>query len=854
VTPDRWQQVKAVLNGALELVGAERSAFLAATCLGDDELLQEVDSLLVSEDEIDDFIKTPVFRIHPEDAESFTVGERLGAYQVVRELGRGGMGSVYLAERADEEFEQRVALKLVRRGMDTDEILRRFRSERQILAHLDHPNIAKLFDGGTTEDGRPYFVMEHVEGRPIDEYCDDRKLTTRERLELFRSVCSAVHFAHQNLIVHRDLKPGNILVTDGGIPKLLDFGIAKLLDSDQETFTRADVRPMTPEYASPEQVRGEAITTASDVYSLGVLLYVLLTGHSPYRPVTQDPQSLAKAICETDPLRPSSVIGKTGERKRSDGSVAELTPESVSKVRDGEEHTLRRHLTGDLDNIVLMAMQKDPQRRYASVDQLANDIARHLQGLPVIARKDTLRYRAEKFVGRHKVGVSLAAAVLLLIVGFSVTVTLFWQQAVRERQKAVREQKKAEEVSKFLENVFVSSNPREARGEEITARELLEGGVKKINEDLADQPELRAQLMETLGRVYRSIGLSEEARRLLEESLGIYRKTLEDDDLRIAYNLHNLANVLRDLGEEAAAEPLIREALKIQRKHGDTENFEYAAGLTSLGAYLEEQGKLAEAEALYKESLDLKKTLPDINQNEIATSLNNLGKVTQARGDYAAAERYYQEALAIRRKLAEGRPDPDIAITLNNIASLREEENDFAGAEAFYRETLEMRRRLYKSGPKVALVIANIGHLRQAQDDAPEAEKLYREALATAGESLGPDHPNRAIFLRNIAFALLTQGKVDEAEATIREALAIFRKKQPDSWRTADAESVLGSCLAAQRRFQEAEPLLVRSYTALKQDEGDGAKQASVARQRIIDLYTAWGRPDRAAAYQTAAP
>jgi len=245
VTPDRWQQVKAVLEDALEQEGAARTAFLAEACQGDDELRQEVESLLASEAEIGDFIETPVFRIHPQEEAPLALGQRIGAYRVVRELGRGGMGSVYLAERADEEFEQRVAIKVVRRGMDTEEILRRFRSERQILAHLDHPNIAKLFDGGTTEDGRPYFVMEFVEGWPIDEYCDERKLTTRDRLELFRSVCSAVHFAHQNLIVHRDLKPGNILVTDGGVPKLLDFGIAKLLDPDQEAFalTRADVRP-----------------------------------------------------------------------------------------------------------------------------------------------------------------------------------------------------------------------------------------------------------------------------------------------------------------------------------------------------------------------------------------------------------------------------------------------------------------------------------------------------------------------------------------------------------------------------------------------------------------------------------
>ena len=439
MTSERWQKIKAVLEDALEREAPERTAFLDAACQGDDELRGEVEALLASEAEAGDFIETPIFRLRLSDTAPLAEGQRVGAYRIVREIGRGGMGSVYLAERADEAYRQKVALKVLRRGMDTDEIVRRFRSERQILANLKHENIAMLLDGGAVEDGRPFLVMEHVEGRPLDEYCDARKLSTRERLELFRKVCSAVHLAHQNLVVHRDLKPGNILVTADGVPKLLDFGIAKIVDPDQQsTLTRADLRPMTPEYASPEQVRGDAITTASDIYSLGVLLYHLLTGHSPYRPATRDPMSLAKAICETEPPRPSSVINKIEEVKRPDGSARQVTPESVSQVRDGDAGALRRHLAGDLDTIVLKAMQKDPQRRYASVDQLSNDIARHLDGLPVIAQKDTLRYRMGKFVGRHKVGVSLAAVLALLIVGAGITVTLLWQRAVREQARAER--------------------------------------------------------------------------------------------------------------------------------------------------------------------------------------------------------------------------------------------------------------------------------------------------------------------------------------------------------------------------------------------------------------------------------
>jgi serine/threonine protein kinase/Tfp pilus assembly protein PilF len=848
VTPERWQQIKVVLEGALDREEAERTAFLDAACEGDDELRREVESLVASEPELGDFIETPVFRIRPEEDVPLAAGQRIGAYRVVRELGRGGMGSVYLAERADEEFEQRVALKLVRRGMDTDEIVRRFRSERQILAHLDHPNIAKLFDGGTTEDGRPYFLMEYVEGQPIDEYCDERKLPTRERLELFRQVCSAVHFAHQNLIVHRDLKPGNILVTAGGVPKLLDFGIAKLLDPEQALFalTRVDLRLMTPEYASPEQVRGETITTASDIYSLGVLLYVLLTGHRPYPRATQDPQSLARAICETEPLRPSSAVGRVAEVRRPDGTVVELKPESISRVRDGEERLLRRRLAGDLDNIVLMAMRKDPQRRYASVAQLSNDIDRHLQGLPVVARKDTLGYRTRKFVGRHKLGVAAAATVLLLIVGSSITVTVLWQRAVREQQRA-------QAVLGFLEDLFSIPDPSQSRGETVTAKYMLDRGVEKIDSSLEKQPELRADLMSTMGRAYRGLGLNSFAKKLLEKSLELHQQALERDDPLVTNDLHNLASVLREMGSETEAEHLVREALRLQRQRGGTRNIDYAGGLNNLGAVLEAKGELDQAEVLYKKSLAIKRKLPHVNEQDIATSLNNLGRIYEAKGNYAAAEPNYKESLAIRLKLSQGSPSPELAIGLSNFASFLENKNDLAGAEAAYRQVLDMRRKLYPAThPKLAVSLNNLGNVFQAEEKIVDAERCYREALSIADAAPGLDPKIRAIFLRNLASVLVVEGKAAEAEARAREALSVFRAKQPPTyWRIADTESVLGSCLTALGHFEEAEKLLLASYPALENDKGDGAKHAAEARQRIVELYTKWGRPERVAAFQT---
>ncbi|MBW8877621.1 MAG: serine/threonine protein kinase [Acidobacteria bacterium] len=809
MTAERWGQVKAVLDGALETGPDERAAFVATACGGDSELRAEVESLLTYETESEGFIEEPLFGRFTGRSQGLEAGQRVGPYRVVREIGRGGMGAVYLAVRADEEFDRRVALKLVGLG-SAAEIVRRFRAERQILAHLDHPNIAKLLDGGTAEDGRPYFVMEYVEGRPIDEHAG--KLPLRERLALFREVCAAVHFAHQNLVVHRDLKPANVLVTGDGVPKLLDFGIAKLLDPGRTDpgLSELGLRPMTLQYASPEQMRGEPITTASDVYSLGVLLHVLLTGRSPYA-ATDDRQALERAIAQGERVRPSQAVAKREEARR---------------------------LAGDLDILVLRAMDPEPGRRYASAEQLAADVQRYLDGLPILARKDTPGYRLSKFVHRHKAGVATATAGLLLILGFSVTVTLLWKKAERERDRA-------EAVSGFLEHLFTVPDPSSSRGKTITAREVLDRGRQQIAGELQTAPETRAALLQTMGRVYRSLGLLEPARSLLEESLLIRRRTPGQDPLDVAATELNLALTLQDMKKGAEAEPLIREALETYRRRGATATPEYAAGLNNLGGLLAARGEHAGAEALFRETLSLKRKIPG-GDIEVAQAYNNLGDVLYARGDSVAAEPYLRKGLAMRRKLLGGEPHPDVATSLNNLASLLEAKGERAEAEKLYREVLAMRRKLYDNrGQKVAQSLSNLAFVLLAEDRPAEAEPFAREALSITP----PDHPNRAVFLRHLAAALAAQGKGREAEPLAREALAIFRAESNSRWRASDAESVLGSCLAAQGRYAEAEPLLLGSYPILKADP-EGARYAPAALQRIVGLYTAWGRPERAAAWR----
>jgi len=443
MTPEQWAQVKEGFHAATELPPAERAAFVRQHCNGDAEMLRELQLLLESHDEAEHFIEQPALASASEIFSTETgsrVGQSIGHYRVVREIGRGGMGVVLLAVRDDDQFKKHVAIKLLRRGMDTEDILRRFRNERQILASLEHPHIARLIDGGMTEDGLPYFVLEYVEGEPLDKYCDEHRLTTPDRLQIFSKVCAAVQYAHQNLIVHRDLKPSNILVTSAGEPKLLDFGIAKLLNPELTTYTISPTatmaRLMTPDYASPEQIRGRTITTASDVYSLGVVLYRLLTGHAPYHFVDSSPQEIERLVCDTAPEKPSTAVSRVEELTTGKG-VTRISPESVSKARQEQPDALRRRLRGDLDNIVLRALRKEPERRYSSAAQLSDDIHRYLDGLPVTARPNTFGYRASKFVARNQVGVAAAAVVVLAVVAG--LVGMAWQaRGARARPGAAR--------------------------------------------------------------------------------------------------------------------------------------------------------------------------------------------------------------------------------------------------------------------------------------------------------------------------------------------------------------------------------------------------------------------------------
>lgn len=888
MNPDLWRRAQPLFEEGRGLAPEAWDGFLTERCGDNEDLRREVRALLEG-----DRLAPEGFLLReqgPPGSESLA-GRSLGQYRLVRHLGTGGMGEVYLAERADAEIHKRVAVKVLRPALVSPDMARRFRTERQILASLEHASIARFLDAGTTDDGMLFLVMEYAEGQPIDAYCDSHRLSTDERLDLFSKVCDAVHFAHQNLVVHRDLKPANILITAEGSPKLLDFGIAKLLNPEL-SGTAATVfgRPMTPEYASPEQVRGEPVTIASDVYSLGVLLYHLLTGHLPYRITGSSPVEIERVICETEPERLSTAVLQREEVPREDGTTAVLTPESVSQTRDGDPARLRRRLAGDLDGIVLMALRKEPQRRYASVEQLAADIRRHRAGFPVLASGDSLAYRSRKFLRRHRLGVAFAGAIAVLVLGFGIAMGALAARLAAENRRAEVERGRAEEVTSFLTGIFEVSDPSQATGETVTAREVLDAGARKLTRELEGQPAVQAELMRTVGTIYRRLGLYDRASAMLEAALERRRRLFGEPHEKLAQSLNDLAILKEDQGDYPTAERLYRQALEMRRQLFGPRHLEVAQSLNDLAAVLWATGRYDEAEAAYRETLTLRRQLLGEEHPEVAKSLSNLGVVLWSRGRYREAEACHQEALAMRRRLF-GEGSLEVADSLNNLAIVRQALDDATGAEAMYRQSLELYTKLLgERHPRVVDALNNLGFVLQGQGKYAEAEPWHRKALARRRELYGDDHPGVAQSLENLGFVEMSQESYGAAERDLREALAIRRKVFGEEHRTvadalrilaltlrgkgepeaaevllrqvvevrrrllgedhpevADALLDLGDLLTAQGRYAEAEPLLLESYGDLRASQGASSATLRTVLETLVSLYDAWGRPEQAA-------
>ena len=674
MTPERWKRVKSVFDEVLELPPDERAAFLKGSegfeaCGEDPEIRSEVESLLSFEEQRASLLDTPVAEVLAELLPGTSAhGKKFGPYRVEREIGRGGMAVVYAAIRDDDQYRKQVAIKLIKRGMDTDAIIARFRRERQILADLEHPNIARLLDGGMSEDGLPYLVMEFIEGVPIDVFCERQRLSVDQRLELFRTICGAVRYAHQNLVVHRDLKPSNILVDATGDPKLLDFGIAKLLDerSSSQTALKTVVglRPMTPEYASPEQAQGLPASTASDVYALGVLLYRLLTGERPYRFENPTPREIERVICEQEPRRPSLAVAEKFSNRQAEASPR---PEDSRHRR-----RLRRRLVGDLDNIVLKALHKSPARRYGSVEQFSEDLRRHLVGQPVTAHQDTLAYRAGKFLARHRWGVAAAALILVSLVVGIVATTHQARQARAQKAEAEAERASAEWAVTFLVDLFDSSRPGEARGETLTARRLLDRGADRLKGG-SESPAQQARLRDGIGFAYFHLGVLDSAALHLEEALDLRSQIYGEDALETAVSLDHVGQLRQAQGELEEADELLSRALQLRQELLGEEHELVAESAHNLALLLNARQRFDRAEELMRHALDLQQRLLGPERREVAMTLNNLALVLKgANRPIEEVESLYQQALAMNRRLFP-EDSPDVAANLNNLGALLRE-------------------------------------------------------------------------------------------------------------------------------------------------------------------------------------
>src|SRR6266852_4447749 len=779
--PERWQKIERLCYSALNEEKSARAAFLEQACAGDEALRRAVELLLAQHEKDDDFLEVPAMEVAAKDlardqqddtsrlaspsaptetAADLASAEKIsfGPYRLLQRLGEGGMGEVWLAEQS-KPVRRRVALKLIKAGMDTREVVARFESERQALALMDHPAIAKVFDAGSTPEGRPYFVMEYVAGIPITAYCDKHRMTTRQRMELFIQVCDGVQHAHQKAIIHRDLKPSNILVSevDGKpMPRIIDFGLAKATSqrlTDGSMYTRVGTLLGTLEYMSPEQAdsAGEDIDTRTDVYSLGVVLYQLLVGALPLDLKKLAYDEMLRLLRDKDVPKPSSRI------LAQDGESA-----ITAKNRGTDAPSLTRQLRGDPDAVVLKALEKDRKRRYGSPSELAADLGRYLRNEPVSAHTPSAAYRTRKYIRRHRLGVAVAMGLIAMLAAFAVAQRVQLQRTRLERDRATR-------ITDFMTGMFTVSDPSEQRGNSITAREILDKASNDIKTGLAKDPETQAQMMHVMGDVYEKLGLYPRAQALQQQSMEIRQRVLGPEHPDTLTSMNDLALDLDDSGHYAEAEKLEREALDISRRVLGPEHPDTLILMSNLGNTLWQEGHYPEAEKLNRETLGIQRRVLGPDHPGTLRSMNNLA--TDLDDSDPEAEKLFRETLDIKRRVL-GPEHPDTLLAMSNLAYVLGDKGRYAEAEKLHRETVDLRRGvLGPEHPDTLKSMTNLAIVLSREGRNAEAEKLEREALDISRRVLGAEHPQTAASIYNLGVIAANKGNRTEALSLLHQAL-----------------------------------------------------------------------------------
>jgi eukaryotic-like serine/threonine-protein kinase len=833
-SPSRFARVRELFDAALERTGEERTRFLLEACAGDAPLHAEVTSLLQALERHVRSGEASVPSVVASEAvfvglgHQSLIGSRIGVYEVVRLIGEGGMGAVFEGVRADDQYRKRVALKFLKRGLAGELAMQRFRYERQILANLGHANIATLLDGGVTEDGQPYIVMEYVQGTPITHFADARALDVRARLGLLLQVCAAVQHAHSNLVVHRDLKPGNILVTEDGQVKLLDFGIARLLresdESDQLPPTVGAVHALTPEYASPEQLRGMAVGTPSDVYSLGVVACELLAGQRPFDLRDRLLADVQAIVCTQPAPAPSSLPDNT--------------------TADGARR--RRALQGDLDAILLQALRKEPERRYATAAQFADDLQRVLDGAPVAARRDALSYRLGKFLRRRRFEVAALSVVFLSLLGGIVSTS-------RAAARAERDQRVAEEANRFLSTMLAAADPG-YQGADVTVRDMLAQAAQDVETE-ALSPEVEAQVRHTLGQTYYELGLYDSAAVHVEKAVALRERVYGEIDMRTSMSLSYLAALAEQRGELTKAESISRRMLRIQHALRPIDEGELATTYDNVARYVYGLGQLDSALALQRTGLVHRRRATDSSSMAaLPYTLVNLAVSYMNRDDYRQAQQFVAEALDAEERV-QGRE----SVTYGSIMRVYSQVYDGLGfpdsADARIRAAVAvLERAVGKEHPEYFRVLGVYAQLRVDAKDWPTAERVAREVVNAIGTHLPESNLYAAASLQNLGIARAAQGHVAEADDWLSRALALRRKMLPEGhWLIPASESVLGHHYAMTERLALGEPLMRQAITALTEARGESAQPTRLAAGRLAEALERHGQSDEAARWRVRA-